>query len=341
MALFTPTNQKRLTNVSVVRLRKGGNRYELACYPNKVRAWRDKLETDLNEVLQIHCVFSNVSKGQFANKKEMYQAFRTEEEVQIIKTILEQGELQLTEKERSVEQQSLFRDVAKMVSERCVNPETNRAYTATMIEKMMRDCHISLKANKSAKQHALEVTKQLRAAGSFKIAPAMMGAVISIDVNVVDHVKDQVLKLCADVVRQGCTENGSYDMTVVIEPENYGAIESLLHSQIRGMYSIEIMGTTKHEHKKCNTNHPAVCAPERSLDLNHPHLSGDDVSETVMVSTEYATSKPSAKDEPLHPNATTKAAALPTKSGKTQRRHKRGKRKPRDDDWSDDDADKS
>lgn len=43
MALFTPTNQKRLTNVSVVRLKKGGNRYELACYPNKVKAWRNKL----------------------------------------------------------------------------------------------------------------------------------------------------------------------------------------------------------------------------------------------------------------------------------------------------------
>lgn len=117
----------------------------------------------MDEVLQIQMVFSNVSKGQFANKKEMFQAFRTEDEIQIIKTvcysvfhrqqILEQGEIQLTEKERSVVQNSLFRDVAKLVSERCVNTETNRAYTVTMIEKMMRDCHISLKANKSAKQH--------------------------------------------------------------------------------------------------------------------------------------------------------------------------------------------
>nr|CAX75395.1 Shwachman-Bodian-Diamond syndrome protein homolog [Schistosoma japonicum] len=153
MALFTPTNQKRLTNVSVVRLKKGGSRYELACYPNKVQPWRDKLETNLNEVLQAHCVFTNVSKGQFANKKEMFAHFRTEDEREIIKSILEHGELQLTEKERLVGQQALFRDVAKIVSERCVNPENNRAYTVTMVEKMMKDCHISLKANKSAKQH--------------------------------------------------------------------------------------------------------------------------------------------------------------------------------------------
>ncbi|CAH8548162.1 unnamed protein product [Dicrocoelium dendriticum] len=338
MALFTPTNQKRLTNVSVVRLRKGGNRYELACYPNKVRAWRDKLETDLDEVLQIRCVFSNVSKGQFANKKEMFLVFRTEDETQIIKTILEQGELQLTEKERSVEQQSLFRDVAKMVSERCVNPETNRAYTATMIEKMMKDCHISLKANKSAKQHALEVIKLLRAAGNFKIAPAMMEAVISIDPNVADRVRDHVLKFCTDVIRQGCTENGNYDMAVVIEPENYGAIESLLHSQIRGMYSIEIMGTTKYEHKSSDVSQPAVNVPEQSLDEKPLPFTGD---ETAIASINSVTSKSNTKGaKPLQPNPPTVTAPV-VKSNKTQRRHKRGKRRPRDDDWPDDDADES
>jgi len=41
--IFTPTNQKRLTNVAVVRLKKGGKRFEIACYPNKVTSWRNKV----------------------------------------------------------------------------------------------------------------------------------------------------------------------------------------------------------------------------------------------------------------------------------------------------------
>jgi hypothetical protein len=36
MRIGTPLNQKRLTNVSVVRLNKGGKRFEIACYNNKV-----------------------------------------------------------------------------------------------------------------------------------------------------------------------------------------------------------------------------------------------------------------------------------------------------------------
>ena len=41
------------TNVAYVRLSKGGKRFEIACYRNKVLNWRNKVETDLEEVLQM------------------------------------------------------------------------------------------------------------------------------------------------------------------------------------------------------------------------------------------------------------------------------------------------
>jgi len=46
-----PMNQKLLTNVAVVRLKKGGKKFELACYHNKVMNWRSKQESNLAEVL--------------------------------------------------------------------------------------------------------------------------------------------------------------------------------------------------------------------------------------------------------------------------------------------------
>ncbi len=56
------TAKVRLTNVAVVRLTKTGKRFEIACYRNKVVNWRNRVETDLDEVLQIESVFENVSK---------------------------------------------------------------------------------------------------------------------------------------------------------------------------------------------------------------------------------------------------------------------------------------
>ena len=38
-------------------------------------SWRNKIETDLDEVLQIDNVFTNVSKGMLANSKDILDMF--------------------------------------------------------------------------------------------------------------------------------------------------------------------------------------------------------------------------------------------------------------------------
>ncbi|CAH8580116.1 unnamed protein product [Heterobilharzia americana] len=202
----------------------------------------------------------------------MYVDFRTEDERQIIKTILENGELQLTEKERLVGQQALFKDVAKIVSERCVNPENNRAYTATMVEKMMKDCHISLKANKNVKQHALEVIKQLRSTPGFKIAPSMMEVIISIQKDAYEPVFERLLQLCNEVIRQSESADGLCELAAVVEPEKYGSIEALLHSEIKGRYCIEIADSTKYGHKEQIRSNPGYKTERNSRRMPAPVL---------------------------------------------------------------------
>ena len=66
--------------------------------------------------------------------------------------ILAKGELQVSEKERHNQQEMMFRDIATIVADKCVNPETNRPYTVTLIERAMKDCHISVKPTRSTKQ---------------------------------------------------------------------------------------------------------------------------------------------------------------------------------------------
>ena len=41
MSLKQPVSQVRLTNVAVVRLKLGGERFEIACYKNKGLNWRE------------------------------------------------------------------------------------------------------------------------------------------------------------------------------------------------------------------------------------------------------------------------------------------------------------
>eukprot|EP00039_Didymoeca_costata_P009590 m.126998 g.126998 ORF g.126998 m.126998 type:complete len:133 (-) comp14536_c0_seq4:2-400(-) len=109
---FTPVNQIRLTNVAIVRMKKGGKRFELACFRNKVMAWRSKTEKDIDEVLQTHSIFTNTSKGQLAKKADLVKAFGTENEEEIVAQILEKGQLQVSKEERDHKNEESFQEVS-------------------------------------------------------------------------------------------------------------------------------------------------------------------------------------------------------------------------------------
>ncbi|KAI5055657.1 hypothetical protein GOP47_0029178 [Adiantum capillus-veneris] len=159
--LVQPIGQKRLTNVAVVRLKSHGMRFEIACFKNKVLSWRSRVEKDIDEVLQSHTVYTNVSKGVLAKSKDLIAAFGTDDQEKICLEILEKGELQVSGMEREVHLSSQFRDIATIVMQKTVNPQTQRPYTISMIERLMREVHFALEPNKSSKKQALELIKEL------------------------------------------------------------------------------------------------------------------------------------------------------------------------------------
>ena len=160
--LALPTGIKKLTNIAVVRLKKAGVRFEIACYKNTVVAWRDGFEKDIDNVLQTTQVYGNVSKGIMAKEEDLTKAFGTKDEGLITKIILNSGELQVSEKERKNEYDVLFRDVVTVLVEKCVNPSTNRPYPPGMIERALKEIHFSVDPMRSAKQQALQSIEKLK-----------------------------------------------------------------------------------------------------------------------------------------------------------------------------------
>ncbi|KAI7538254.1 Shwachman-Bodian-diamond syndrome protein [Hortaea werneckii] len=132
-----PSNQIRLTNVSLVRLKKGKKKFEIACYKNTVTSFRAGNETDLDNVLQIPNVFLNVNKGQVAPNEELKKAFPGMTRDEVVLEILNKGEIQVGEKERGVELERVHREVVEMVAGRLVDPKSKRVYTTGMIEKAL------------------------------------------------------------------------------------------------------------------------------------------------------------------------------------------------------------
>lgn len=157
-----PVNQVRLTNVAMVRIHKGGKRFEIACYRNKVLSWRQGVEKDIDEVLQTHAIFLNVSKGVLASSKDLMDCFGQEDVEALLRLILEKGEYHPSDKEREAMHESLYRDIATIVALKSVNPTSNRPYTVNMILSGMKDIHFAVNPTRGAKQQALEVIRRLQ-----------------------------------------------------------------------------------------------------------------------------------------------------------------------------------
>lgn len=163
-AISQPVGQVRLTNIAVVRLKAGGKRFEIACYKNKVVDWRARLETDVNAVLQAPTVFFNVSRGVVAGKADLERAFGSSEHLSCALRILDRGELEVSDKERAQAQAQLFRDVAQLVADMSVNPESQRPYPASIVERALHDVHFAVQPGKPAKAQALKAVERLKAA---------------------------------------------------------------------------------------------------------------------------------------------------------------------------------
>ncbi|GAA99879.1 uncharacterized protein L969DRAFT_95297 [Mixia osmundae IAM 14324] len=224
-----PSNQIKLTNVSVVRLKKAGKRFEIACYKNKAREWRSGVETDLSEVIQIEQIFANVSKGAVSPAQDLKKAFGTTDVQEILLQILKKGELQVGEKERAHEIDAMRREIALATAERCVDPETQRPITVTMIEKVMDQLGYAVHTNKSIKSQALELIKQIQSESALPIQRAQMRIRLTLPVGQSKTLKGQITPLCASIEAQE-TNSSEWEIVALIDPGSFKIINELIHA---------------------------------------------------------------------------------------------------------------
>ncbi|CCM01426.1 uncharacterized protein FIBRA_03477 [Fibroporia radiculosa] len=240
MPINQPSNQIKLTNVSVVRLKKGGKRFEVACYKNKVQEWRSGVETNLDDVLQIANVYINVSKGELAKSQDLQKAFGTTDVDRIVSEILKKGELQVGEKEREHDLSSIRREIATLVAEKCVDPATQRRYPVGIIEKALVDAGFSVRPGKNAKSQVSECIKLLQTESKLPIQRARMRVFITIPVADVERVKKRVIE-SAEIVEKDETGAEQWETILLIDPGQFRVLNDLLQKECAGRGRLETL----------------------------------------------------------------------------------------------------
>lgn len=225
MPINQPSGQIKLTNVSLVRLKRERKRFEIACYQNKVQDYRKGIEKDLEEVLQVHQVFTNVSKGDTASKEDLQKCFGTTDQDSIIKEILARGEIQLSEKERQLETNKINNEMLTIISAKCINPKSKKRYPPSMIHKALAELKFSPVLNKPAKLQALEAIKILTRTQLIPITRARMKVKVTMDANKPETIEQ--LKKHVKGTEETSSDAQIWSVTGLIDPVSYRELVSL------------------------------------------------------------------------------------------------------------------
>jgi ribosome maturation protein SDO1 len=150
------------------------------------------------------------------------------------------GEIQVSAKERDSQSESLLKEIATIVAEKCVNPATKLPYPVAVIEKAIKDSHFSPHLGKNAKQQALEVIKTLEKDQSFPISRAQMRLLIHTAISDASRVLPAITPLIS-AVEEESKESGELNMTVLVYPGAFREITEIVAKLTRGKGTVHTL----------------------------------------------------------------------------------------------------
>lgn len=145
---------------------------------------------------------------------------------------------------------SLYRDIATIVADKCVNPNSNRPYPFSVIERLMKEIHYAVVPNRAAKQQALEVIKKLQ--GHIPIARAKMKIQVMLPLAGAKKIKPTLLKEGAEILEEKWSEPTR--LVLLINPGSYRVVDALVeeNSGSSGVGSLEVIELNNHKEGEDN-----------------------------------------------------------------------------------------
>ncbi len=119
-------------------------------------------ETDLNEVLQINKIFRDAIKGDLVKKDEFDNTFPNMSYEDVVKLILDKGEIQISEKERNLNFQNMKNYIANIIVEKTYNKDNGLPFPQAVILQVLEDINYNVNQNEDEKKQALKAIKLIQ-----------------------------------------------------------------------------------------------------------------------------------------------------------------------------------
>jgi len=144
---------------TTARIKKTGKPFEIIV--DMELALKHKRGESKNvDFLEINKIFSDAKKGLHAPEKDLMEAFKTKDVNEIASRIVREGEILVTQKHRSAEQEQKIKQVIDFLSRNSIDPHTGRPHTPERIKSAINESGINIK-NLPIEQQINEIIEKL------------------------------------------------------------------------------------------------------------------------------------------------------------------------------------
>jgi ribosome maturation protein SDO1 len=216
----------------IARLWYSGQKFEIMVDPEKALEIRKGKEIELGEVVAFPGIYRDVRSAERVSDEDLQKVFGTKDINQIVKRIVQKGEIQLTTQQRREMIENRKNQIAAIISKRGVNPQTNLPHPQQRILKAIEQVGVPIDPFEDVEAQVERVAKAIspilplsfqRMKLEIKIPPQHAGRAYSIIKNMSESVEEKWL------------EDGSLQASVEImggmQQELFQKLSSLTHGQ--------------------------------------------------------------------------------------------------------------
>lgn len=149
-------------SVNLARFKSHGKLFEVVIDPDKVVAYKQGDALDIDELLQAQKVFADAKKGLAATEADLNSAFETTDTLAVAKKIIDDGDIQFTQKYRQDLREQKYNKVVHLIHRHAMNPQTGLPHPENRVRSAMQEANVHLNDFKKAEDQLDEVVNKLR-----------------------------------------------------------------------------------------------------------------------------------------------------------------------------------
>ena len=227
-----------MTEVTVVRYSFEGEKFEILVKPDPALEYKLGKKKDISSVLVSDEIYTDSSKGTKPPSEKLIKVFHTDDQTEIAKQIIRNGDLNLTTAQRRKMVDEQRKRIVEFIAKTYVDPRTHLPHPPLRIEQAMKDARVSVEPQKNVDEQIKNIVEKLRSIIPLKSENLQLE--ISVPAQYVSQ-SYAVLKSVGSLKKEEWQNNGSLKAILEIPATARPNVIDRLGALTKGTATVEVV----------------------------------------------------------------------------------------------------